>query len=98
MNFIEYRMSNVQTFLLIYGEHENKKSYYTNGIHICNIPFQLFQRIELQKITLHGHRKFTYNLFPALVKFQKKYRKWHRWINNPQTILARELTGRLTGP
>jgi hypothetical protein len=86
-------MSVPQIFRLIYGEKRNSSTYYTNGINLCNIPFDQFISIQLQKVTYYNRKQFVYNLLPSFVKFQKMFRARYKWIHNPRSILLRELTG-----
>jgi hypothetical protein len=86
-------MSRPQVFTLIRGEKNSGSTYYTKGIHLCNIPFHEFSKVQLQLITLYGRAQFIYDLLPAFIKFQKIYRRRYKWIHNPRWILQGQLTG-----
>ena len=90
-------MSRVQTFTFIRGEKNSGVTYYTKGIHLCNIPFCDFIHVQLQIITLHKGLQFTHDLMPAFIKFQKLYRRRYKRIHNPRWFLQRQLTGQPRG-
>ena len=71
---------------------------YYSKVNLTSIPFHTFESIELQKISIYGKNKFTCNLFPFFLKFQKMIKKRFRLFKNLKCLLERELTGRLTYP
>jgi len=90
-------MSRVQTFTFICGEKNGGMTYYTKGIHTCNIPFQEFTRVQLQILTLYKGVQFIYDLMPAFIRFQKLFRRRYKWIHNPRSFLYGQLTGQPRG-
>ena len=82
---------------MIHCRRNNTSCYYTNGVGCVNIPFQYAERIEIQKITIYGNKKYTHNFLPVLLKFQKRLRSYIRWLGYQRcvkAILKRELIGR----
>ena len=86
-------MSSVQTFYILHCSGNRRNCVYSKGIYIEHIPFELFQTIRLEKITLVNQKKFTHDCFPVFVQFQRAWRRRFKWIRNPRRILARELYG-----
>jgi hypothetical protein len=90
-------MSRAQIFTIIRGEKNGGVTYYTKGIHLCNIPLHDFTSIQLQILTIYRGNKFTHDLMPAFIQFQKIFRRRYKWIHNPRWILQRQLTGQPRG-
>jgi hypothetical protein len=86
-----------QIFTIICCEKNSGLTYYTKGIHLWNIPFSEFRRVELQKITVYRRRQFIHNLLPAFIRFQKEYRKRYKRLHSVRLFLKRELTGQSGG-
>lgn len=90
-------MSRLQVFTMICVEKNGGCAYYTKGIHLCNIPFNEFSRVTLQKISLYHGKMFSYDLLPAFIQFQKIYRRRYNYIHNPRCFLQRQLIGQSIG-
>lgn len=86
-------MTSVQTFYMIHCIGNRRNCVYSKGIYIENIPFESFQTIRLEKITLVNQKQFIHDCFPILVQFQRAWRRRNQWIKNPRRILTRELYG-----
>ena len=86
-------MSSVQTFYIIQCSGNLRNCVYSKGIYIEHIPFELFQTIRLEKITLVNQKQFTHDCFPVFKRFQQAWRRRFKWIRNPRRILAREIYG-----
>ena len=84
------------TFYMICCKQDHASCYYTNGVGCIHIPFKNAKSVELQKITFYGNNKFTRNLFPFFLKFQKHIHRYIRWIIKQRSVkvfLQRQLIG-----
>jgi hypothetical protein len=86
-------MDSVQTFYMIQCIGNRRKCVYSKGIYVTHIPFETFETVRLEKITLVNQKQFTHDCFPIFKQFQQAWRRRHKWIRNPRRILARELYG-----
>ena len=91
-------MSTPQVYRMIFCGAGERKTYFTAGIYLPNIPFRDYSVIKLLKFTWIGQRHCAYNLMPALRWFQRAWRRRFKWVRNPRRILARQLYGLTVRP
>lgn len=82
-----------QTLYMIYCKKYDSGCYFSRGILLTNIPFQNYEIIQLQKMTINKNRNFVYDLFPAFYKFQKAIKKYYKICKSAKWNLNREVEG-----
>ena len=65
-------------------------SYYTQGIHIENIPFERTTVVALFKTTWRNRKLFQKNLLPVFEQFQRACSLWFKAHRSSRYLLQRE--------
>jgi hypothetical protein len=78
---------------MIYCKKHDSGCYYSQGILLTNIPFQNYNTIQIQKMTLNNNNKFVYDLYPAFHKFQKAIKTYYKICKSTKWTLNREIEG-----
>lgn len=86
-------MSQPRKIMLIQCKKEGRYTYYSNGISCLNIPFEKFINIELQIITFQTGFQLICDRFPALIRFQKAWKRRFQWLRSTRRWLHRQECG-----